>query len=58
MKLIDSIWVILDQHDNFCAFGTKAAWISSGAARNAFSCHQGNKKLDDCPEYKLVEIKQ
>jgi len=39
MKKVSSIWVILDSHDNYCAFGSKVAWISSGAAKNAFSCH-------------------
>lgn len=65
MKKVNSIWVILDQQGNYCAFGSKVAWISSGAAKNAFSCHTFeyigngygiNVKLEDCPEYKLVEI--
>lgn len=66
MKKVNSIWVILDGDDNFCAFGTKVAWISLGAAKNAFSFHtheysKGYRtpvKIEDCPEYKLVEIKQ
>lgn len=66
MKKVNSIWVIIDSEDNFCAFGSKVAWVSSGAAKNAFSCHvreyskgYGTSiKIEDCPEYKLVEIQQ
>lgn len=65
MKTKESIWVILDSNGNFCAFGSKIAWVTSGAAKNAFNCHISrwkdgyriNVKIEDCPEYKLVEIK-
>lgn len=65
MNKLNSIWVILDKYGNYCSFGSKVAWVSSGAAKNAFSCHvteyteEGYRvgvKLEDNPDYKLVEI--
>lgn len=37
---LTELWVIYDTQENcFIKFGAKAAWVSSGAAKNAWNCH-------------------
>lgn len=37
---LEGLWVIYDtQEECFIKFGTKAAWVSSVAAKNAWNCH-------------------
>lgn len=55
MKKVSTIWVILDKSGEYCTFGSKVAWVSSGAAKNAFYCHTG-VKIDDNLDFKLVDI--
>ena len=64
MKKVKSIWVIRDQNGDFCTFGAKCAWITEGAAKNAFSCHVreyskgygSGVKFDSQEEYYTEEI--
>lgn len=59
-----SIWVIKDSEGKFCTFGSKCAWITEGAAKNAFHCHvkEYSKgygtgvKFDSQTEYNIEEI--
>lgn len=40
---LEALWVIYDTQENcFIKFGTKAAWVTSGAAKNAWNCHNYN----------------
>ena len=37
---LTELWVIYDKQENcFIKFGAKAAWVTSGAAKNAWHCH-------------------
>lgn len=64
MKKSKSIFVIKDKEGNFCTFGTKCAWVSKGAAKNAFRLHvrEYSKgygtgiKIEDQEEYEVIEI--
>lgn len=48
----------------FCSFGSKIAWISISAAKNAFQCHvkeysKGygtSVKIEDQDEYEIIEV--
>lgn len=40
---LEELWVVYDTQENcFVKFGTKAAWVTSGAAKNAWNCHNYN----------------
>ncbi len=65
--MADSIFVIRNTAtDKFEAFGSKCAWVTSGAAKNAYNLHLGrphtsyyNKdahKFDDQTQYIIEEI--
>ena len=50
--LVDSLYAIYDtQTGKFLKFGSKVAWTSTGAAKNAYGCHNpsypGQLKFDD-----------
>jgi len=65
MNIIKSIWVIANKNNEFVSFGSKTAWISETAAKNAFSMHmmywddgyRVSQKIENSTEYRLVEIK-
>lgn len=56
--------IVHKESGEFCAFGTKIAWVTIGAAKNAFSCHvrEYSKgygtgvKIEDQDEYEIIEI--
>lgn len=66
VRKMDTIYCIVhSESGEFCAFGSKCAWVSAGAAKNAFSCHAINYKdgyriparIEDQDEYEIIEVR-
>jgi hypothetical protein len=65
MDVVDKLYVIVDQSGNYVSFGSKVAWKTAGAAKNAFRCHVSKYNPDkgypekvsiEDTDYKVVEI--
>lgn len=57
--------IVHSESGEFCAFGSKVAWVTEGAAKSAFSCHAKDYengrytkgiKIEDQDEYEIIEI--
>lgn len=57
---LPKIYAIVDKHDyHYVSFGSKCAWVSSGAAKNAYNYHMHSrtgKTFDEQDKYTIVEI--
>lgn len=59
-KNLPKIYAIIDSYtQTYVSFGSKCAWVSAGAAKNAYNCHMSSstgKTFDEQTKYTIVEI--
>ena len=61
-KVINKLYIVVESSSGFAvAFGTKGAWLTPGAAKNAVMCHAFSyesqpKSFEDQNEYYVEEI--
>ena len=59
-KNLTKIYAIVDSYtQSYISFGRTCAWVSVGAAKNAYNCHMSSSTgttFDEQDKYTIVEI--